>query len=402
MGLAPYGEPRWVDQVCQLIGMGRGGQFLLNLRYFDFLPARGGSGRRMYSDDLCRLFGQPPRRPGGVLTDFHRDVAKSLQLVLEEILLEKAHTLKRQTGARDLCLAGGVALNCVANGRLLREGPFERLFVPPAAGDDGTCLGAAALAHRELTGAPPPVEPLVSAFWGPGFSSDEVARLLSGMGLEAEDYRGREADLLADVAKRLAGGQVVGWFHGRMEHGPRALGARSILADPRPADARERVNHKVKKRESFRPFAPSVLASEAGRHFDLDRPSPFMLLTCAVRSPLELEAITHVDGSARPQTVDPETAPRFAALHQKFSDLTGCPVLLNTSFNVRGEPIVCTPSDALFCFADAGLDALVLEDFVVDRAALPEVLTELLPSWERKPPYRSGRGALGGELYTFV
>lgn len=398
MGLAPYGEARYVDEICQLVGMGPDGQFLLNLRYFDYLK-----GGRMYSAELPELFGgRPPRRPQEELLAFHRDVARSLQLVLEEILLEKVAWLHGETGADTLCLAGGVALNCVANGRILREGPFERLFVQPAAGDAGAGLGAAALAHRVLTGEPIPRREMVDARLGPAWASEEIAGLLASLELPAENYRGREGALLDAVAGRLEARQVVGWFHGRMEHGPRALGARSILASPLDPDARERVNRRVKKREAFRPFAPSVPLERAGEHFDLMTPSPFMLLTCQVISPLDLPAITHVDGSARPQTVDPAVHPRFAALHDAFARRTGCPVLLNTSMNVRGEPIVCSPVDALFCFAESGLDALVLEDFVIDRAHLPPAWEKLLPAWDRKPSRLAGDRGVSEHLYTFV
>ena len=397
MGLAPYGEPRFVDQICQLVGMGPDGQYLLNLRYFDFLR-----GRRMYSPALCRLFGRPPRRRGEEITPFHRDVARSLQWVLEEILLEKVAYLHRRTGARDLCMAGGVALNCVANGRIRREGPFERLFVQPAAGDAGGALGAAALAQVELAGEPP--RPLEHVFLGPRYEAGEVASLLAAAGLEAVDFRGREAALLAATVERLATGRVVGWFHGRMEFGPRALGARSLLANPLAAGMRQRLNESVKKREAFRPFAPAVLASEAGAHFDLDRPSPFMLETCRVTSTLELPAVTHVDGSARPQTVDGRHSPRFAALLAAFRDRTGCPVLVNTSFNLAGEPIVCSPADALFCLGSSEIDCLVLEDFLIDREQLRASWPQLLPAWERRAGTAFGdrRSAIGDNLYTFV
>ncbi len=399
MGLAPYGEPRYVDQVCQLVATGEGGQVRLNPRYFDFV-----AGERMYSPALPELFGRPPRRPGSELEPFHRDVARSLQLVLEEILLEKADYLHARTGADNLCLAGGVALNCVANGRLRREGPFERIFVQPAAGDAGGALGAAALAHVRLAGERPQGDPQRHVHLGPRTSSAEVAGLLEAAGLAAEDFRGREGELLAEVAGRLDAGRIVGWFHGAMEFGPRALGARSILADPRRADARERLNRLIKKREDFRPFAPSVLLARAAEHFDLDRPSPFMLETCRVTSPLELPAVTHVDGSARPQTVDPATHPRYAALLVAFERRTGCPVLLNTSFNVAGEPIVCSPVDALFTAAEAGLDALVLEDFLIDRDAWPESWPELFRCWDRaaRDPFAGRRGPIGERLYTFV
>ena len=392
MGLAPYGRPRHAGRIRELVSSGPGGQFTLDLKYFDFLQ-----GKRMYSDALCDLFGAPPRPRGSEITQFHQDVAQSLQVVLEEILLEKVRWLHRETGLRSLCMAGGVALNAVANGRILREGPFERLYIQPAAGDAGGCLGAAALAHLELTGQPP-AEPMRHAFLGPSWTADEVGGILASTGLRYLDYRGREPELLEAVVDRLAGGKVVGWFHGRMEMGPRALGGRSLLADPRDPEMRDRLNHLVKKRESFRPFAPSVLLTHARDHLDLDHPSPFMLETCRVTSPIPLPAVTHVDGSARPQTVGPAMAPRFAGLLEAFRRRTGCPVLVNTSFNVKGEPIVCSPVDALLCFTGTEIDSLVLEDFVIDREAVPENLPELLESWRRP---RSGF-AVSRDLYTFV
>jgi carbamoyltransferase len=356
----------------------------------------------MYSDALPRLFGEPPRAPESEITRFHQDVARSLQGVLEEILLAKVRWLHERTGFPDLCMAGGVALNVVANGRILREGPFERLFVQPAAGDSGGCLGAAALAHAELTGKRP--VPLRHVYLGPRWSADEIAGLLAATGIPAHDFRGREADLLEAVAVRLERGQVVGWFHGPLELGPRALGGRSLLADPRDPGMRDRLNRLVKKREAFRPFAPSVLAGHAAEHFDLDHPSPYMLETCRVISPLDLPAVTHVDGSARPQTVDPETAPRYAALLEAFHRRTGCPLLVNTSFNVRGEPIVASPVDALSCMGVSGIDAVVLEDFLIDRAVLPENWADLLPAWRERARsgFARGQSAISEDLYTFV
>jgi carbamoyltransferase len=399
MGLAPYGQPRLLDRLRQLITPGPGGSYTLDLRYFDFVR-----GRRMYSESLSNLLGAPPRRPGEPITSFHQDLARSLQALLEEVLLDKARYLHERTGSRHLCLAGGVALNCVANARLLRDGPFARLFIPPAAGDAGGGLGAAALAHRDLAGRRPSEEPMRHAFFGPRWWPDEVAAAVALTGLPAQDYRGREADLLEAVVDRLFDRKVVGWFHGSMELGPRALGARSLLADPRDPEARERLNRLIKKREAFRPFAPSVLLAHAARHFDLDHPSPFMLETCQVTSPLSLPAITHVDGSARPQTVDPEDCPRFAALLEAFHRRTGCPILLNTSFNVADEPIVCSPADALFGLGTSGIDALVLEDFLLDRAALPEGWGDLLAAWQPDPgsPFARERTVLGESLYTFV
>jgi carbamoyltransferase len=408
MGLAPYGEPRFLDAMRSLVASGPGGDFRLDLRYFDFIR-----GRRMDSPRLSELLGAPPRSPRDEITQLHKDVARSLQAVLEEILLEKAAWLHERTGLPDLCMAGGVALNVVTNGRILREGTFARLFVQPAAGDSGGCLGAAALAHVERTGERPRITadggPLRHAYLGPRWSPSTVAEILSATGLPAVDFRGREAELLEAVVDRLMSGEVVGWFHGALELGPRALGARSLLADPRDPGMRDRLNRLVKKREAFRPFAPSVLAGHAAEHFALDHPSPFMLETCAVTSPLALPAVTHVDGSARPQTVDPIVAPRYAALLEAFRRRTGCPLLVNTSFNVAGEPIVASPVDALFSLGTSGIDALVLEDFLLDRSGLPEGWGERLAAW-RRPGGGAGRSsfaadrrsAISEELYTFV
>jgi carbamoyltransferase len=323
----------------------------------------------MFSEELCTLFGRPPRQPESELDQFAKDVARSAQVVLEEILLAKAAWLHEQTGSRRLCMAGGVALNCVANGRILRDGPFDELFVQPAASDAGAALGAAAIAHRRLTGEAPR-QRLQHVQLGPSYSTGEIRSMLAASGVPIQVYTDPAA-LVDEVAARLARSEVVGWFHGAMEFGPRALGSRSILADPRNPAMRDRVNAFVKKREAFRPFAPAVLAEDARAHFDLDHDSPFMLETCQVRSSIELPAITHVDGSARPQTVDAATHPRFHALLLAFKRRTGCPILLNTSFNLRGEPIVCTPVDALLCFVRSDLDCLVLEDIVLDRRDVP-------------------------------
>jgi carbamoyltransferase len=401
MGLAPYGRPRFAAEMRRLVAPAPGGGYRLDLRCFDFVR-----GREMFSPAMAELLGGPPRRRGEPLADFHRDVARSLQEALEEILLEKARYLHARTGERALCFAGGVALNAVANGRLAREGPFERVFVPPAPGDAGGCLGAAALAHRELTGERPRRLAPLDARLGPRYGTAEIATLLGASGLrrsQVGDYRGRERELLEEVARRLARGEVVGWFHGAMEFGPRALGARSFLASPLDAALRERLNAVVKRREPFRPFAPSVLAEHAAAHFELDHPSPYMLETCRVRSPLELPAITHVDGSARPQTVDRTASPRFAALIDAFWRRTGCPMVLNTSFNVADEPIVCSPEDALRCFAISGADALVLEDFLIERTAVPESWGALIAAARPDRRERSQEGgALRENLYTFV
>lgn len=392
MGLAPYGAPRYAEQVRALVTRGEGGQYHLNLEYFDFLRRD-----RMYSDRLIELFGASPRSPESELLAFHQDVARSVQQVIEEILLDKVTYLHSRVPSRNLCMAGGVALNCVANSRILRDGPFAELFVQPAASDAGGCLGAAALAHVRLTGERPSQGRLTHMYWGPATPVDDIAGWLAGTSLHTLDHRGRLEGLLEATVDRLVAGKVVGWFQGRMEFGPRALGARSILADPRDEGMRDRINALVKMRESFRPFAPAVLAEQAEEHFTIDHSSPFMLETCPVSSRFDLPAITHVDHSARLQTVDPESSPRFAALLARFADRTGCPILLNTSFNVRGEPIVCTPEDALLCFARSGIDALVLEDFIVDRESVPPAWSEIVARQSR--PAAPG---VGYKVYTLL
>jgi carbamoyltransferase len=397
MGLAPYGEPRFVEPMRKLITPGPRGQYTLDLEYFDFVR-----GERMYSRALCELLGAPPREPESSVEKLHTDIARSLQVLLEEVLLDKVAYLAREVDSENLCMAGGVALNCVANGRILREGPFARLFVQPAAGDSGGCLGAAALAHIQLTGERHTTEPLTHVYLGPRYATSEVARLIAAAGIPALDFTGRESDLVAAAVDRLAAGRVVAWFQGGMEFGPRSLGARSLLADPRDPEMRERLNRQVKKREAFRPFAPILLEEKAAEHLDLDHPSPFMLETCQVRSSLDLPAITHVDGSARPQTVDRAVAPRLAALLDAFAARTGCPILLNTSFNVRGEPVVCSPVDALMCMAMSGIDTLVLEDHLIDRESLPEGWPERIAIIEETRASLQPRADVSETIYTFL
>jgi carbamoyltransferase len=393
MGLAPYGTPRYADRLRQLVQPAPAGQFRLSPQYFDFL-----AGRSMYSEALAELLGRPPREPESELLPFHQDVARSVQAVLEEILLDKVRYLHSRAPSENLCMAGGVALNVVAN-RRLAEGPFRRLFVQPAAGDAGCSVGAAAAAHVRLTGEAPPRQPLRHVYLGPAIATDDVHRLLSASSARFLDLRGREAELIGHAADRLAAGEVIGWAQGRMEFGPRALGARSILADPRQPGMRDRINALVKMREGFRPFAPAVLEALARDHFALDHPSPFMLETCAVISPLDLPAITHVDGSARVQTVSPDTNPRFAALLAEFHRRTGCPILLNTSFNMRGEPIVCSAEDAILSFVRCGIDALVVDDFILDRSGLP-ALWDL--EAQRALARRDPEGAVEHLVYTLL
>ncbi|HEX8386096.1 MAG TPA: carbamoyltransferase [Rubricoccaceae bacterium] len=402
MGLAPYGRPVYADAIREhLVDLKADGSFRLDQRYFTYA-----GGLRMTGRAFEALFGGPARQPEGPLTQREMDLAASVQAVTEEAVLRMARHVHAETGEADLCLAGGVALNCVANGRLLREGPFERIWLQPAAGDAGGALGAALMAAHHWGGAPRVVLPqdaMQGARLGPAFSDAEVRAAFDAEGFPEGAVEGFETDaaLVERVAALLAAGQTVGWFQGRAEFGPRALGGRSILADPRGHDVQRRVNLQVKFRESFRPFAPSVLAERAADWFDLGGErgpveSPYMLLVGAVRgadaqaagqgvaalderygvdSPLP--AVTHVDGSARVQTVTPERDGLYYRLLQAFERATatavapGCPALVNTSFNVRGEPIVHSPADALRVFRRTGIDALAVGRYVVTKAAIP-------------------------------
>ncbi len=383
MGLAPYGEPRYEDAIREhLIDVRPDGSFRLNMRYFTYAAGLQMTGRK-----FALLFGGPARKPESPLTQREMDLARSVQAVTEDVIMKMAHHVKRETGESRLCLAGGVALNCVANGRLLTEGPFDDIWIQPAAGDAGGALGAALLVWYDYLGTKRNVaEPdaMKGSLLGPSFSDSEIAAALAAEGVPSERLNG---DALFDrVASLLAAGKVVGWFQGRMEFGPRALGNRSILADPRGRDVQRKVNLKIKFRESFRPFAPSVQAEAASSYFETNHDSPYMLLVAPVRdthiegSGLErlssivsaIPAVTHVDGSARIQTVDDSRNPRFYALLKTFEAQTGCPVLVNTSFNVRGEPIVMSPVDAMTCFRRTHMDALVLGDYLVTKEMMGE------------------------------
>lgn len=366
MGLAPYGRPVYLKEVQKLIDVTSEGNYCLNMKYFGFLHRDC-----MYSDELKDLLGIKPRKPGSEILQAHMDLAKTAQLILEEILLQKTRYLHDKVPTENLCMAGGVALNVVANSRCLREGPFKHLFVQPAAGDAGGSIGAAAIAYRRITQTGPPTARLSQVYLGPADSPSEIYRILGASSARFVDYRGAEETLIQYTVEQLVQGKVIAWFHGRMEFGPRSLGNRSILGDPRRPEMRDRINSQVKMRESFRPFAPAVLESLASEHFELDHPSPFMLETCRVTSAINLPAITHVDRSARIQTVSGDVNPRFAALLSEFYRRTGCPILLNTSFNLRGEPIVCTAVDAIACFVRSKIDILVIEDFVIERSGIP-------------------------------
>jgi len=386
MGLAPYGEPRYVDLIQRhLVDVKPDGTFRLDMRYFGYA-----TGLRMTTDRFHALFGGPPRRPDEPVDQRTMDLAASIQQVTDDIVLKLARTLRRETGERNLCLAGGVALNCVSNGLLVREGVFDDLWIQPAAGDAGGALGAALLAWHQAGGPRVPAgaagDGMQGAYLGPAWSDEAVEAFCREHGLPHE--RLETAALVERVAARLAEGAVVGWMQGRMEFGPRALGNRSILGDPRSPQMQRTLNLKIKFRESFRPFAPAVLGEEVAGQFDLDRPSPYMLLVAQVRgfeapadfsgSPPQglerlasvrspLPAVTHVDGSARIQTVDRRTNPLFHRLIEAFRARTGVPVLVNTSFNVRGEPIVCSPTDAYRCFMSTAMDALVMGPCLLER-----------------------------------
>jgi carbamoyltransferase len=396
MGLAPYGQPIYKDRILdKLIDLKPDGSFWLDMSYFNYCQGLTMTGSRFHD-----LFGGPPRAPESMLEQKHMDLAASIQAVTEEVVLRIGRHLHERTQLPHLVLAGGVALNCVANGKLLREGPYDDLWIQPAAGDAGGALGAALFVWHQLLNKPRVAtgrDTQHGSFLGPRFSPAAIDQSLDEAGAEGVQRFEDEADLLEHVARLLADGKVVGWFHGRMEFGPRALGARSILGDPRSPEMQATMNLKIKFRESFRPFAPCVLQEHAHEWFAL-RPgqeSPYMLLVAPVleehRVPIDDEelarmrhdpdlrnrvnvvrstipAVTHVDYSARIQTVDETRNPRLHRLIKTFQELTGCPVVVNTSFNVRGEPIVCTPQDAYRCFLATEMDALVLEDVVIHKS----------------------------------
>lgn len=391
MGLAPYGNPTHVQTILsELLDLRDDGSFALNMRYFNY-----GTGLTMVNRRFAALFGMAPRDPESPLTQQHMDLARSIQEVTEEIMLRMARHVQQATGERYLCLAGGVALNCVANGRILREGPFTDIWMQPAAGDAGGAVGAAYSAWHQYLEQPRQADPvhdsMHAAYLGPAFDDDAIIQVLEANG---QPYRILDEDTLLDtVTEDIADEKVVGWFQGRMEFGPRALGNRSILGDARSPRMQDTLNLKIKFRESFRPFAPSVAAHAAAEYFTLDRPSPYMLLVAPV-SPVQrrtvaddaeglarlhavrstIPAVTHVDHSARVHTVTVEDNPLFHRLLVRFGEKTWCPVLINTSFNVRGEPIVCTPEEAYQCFLHTHMDCLVMGHIYLEKTpATPAV-----------------------------
>jgi carbamoyltransferase len=389
MGLAPYGEPKYRDVILEeLVDLRDDGSFKLNLKYFNYTV-----GLTMTSPHFDHLFGGSPRQPESPITQREMDLARSIQDVTEEIMLRMALQVHRETGNSHLCLAGGVALNCVGNGRILREGPFEGVWIQPAAGDAGGAVGAALFVWYQVLGQPRVVDgrhdAMQGAYLGPSFGNDEIQAFLQKAGATSRQLTDNE--VLDTAAELIADQKVVGWFQGRMEFGPRALGARSILGDARSPRMQELMNLRIKFRESFRPFAASVLEEHAGAYFDLQQDSPYMLLVAPVServrtSPAvtagdatglaklrvvrsEIPGVTHVDYSCRVQTVGPTEHPIYYGLLSRFFAKSGCPVIINTSFNVRGEPIVCTPEDAYRCFMNTDIDALVLGNTLIEKSA---------------------------------
>jgi carbamoyltransferase len=390
MGLAPYGEPKYKKLIYDhLINVKDDGSFRLNMAYFDY-----GAGLRMTSEKFHRLFGGPPRKPESKLTQKDMDLARSIQDVVEEIVLKMARHVQRQTGMKNLCLAGGVALNCVANGKLLRTGLFDDVWIQPAAGDAGGAVGAALFTWHQYLGKPRTAvkgDSMQGSFLGPEYNDDRLAEFLTKK--QSKFTKLHDDKLPGVIADLVAAGDVIGWFQGRMEFGPRALGARSIIGDARSPQMQKTMNLKIKNRESFRPFAPSVLAEKISDYFEIDRQSPYMLLVADVKRARQIEmtaeqrnyfgleklnvvrsdipAVTHVDYSARIQSVQPETNPLYYKMLSVFNEKYGCAVIVNTSFNVRGEPIVCTPEDAYRCFMRTEMDYLVMGNYLLTKKDQP-------------------------------
>ena len=391
MGLAPYGEPKYVDLILDnLLDLKEDGTFRLNMKYFNYA-----TGLTMTNKKFADLFGSPARQPESELTQKEMDIARSIQWVTEEVVLRLGRSVHKETGMDYLCLAGGVALNCVSNGRLLREGPFKEIWIQPAAGDAGGAVGAALSVYHEYMEKPRIVQTpdaTKGSYLGPQFSNEQIKTYLDKIGASYTELD--DDELMPKLAEVMEGEQVVGWFQGRMEFGPRSLGARSIIGDARSTKMQTVMNLKIKYRESFRPFAPVVKFDKVSEWFEHEGPSPYMLIVAPVKKDKRTEisnkqdelfgidklniprsqipAVTHVDYSARVQTVHPETNPRFYHLLDEFEKRTECPVLVNTSFNVRGEPIVNTPEDAYRCFMRTEMDYLVMENIIIDKTKQPE------------------------------
>jgi carbamoyltransferase len=365
MGLAPYGKPVHFERIMKdMVHLNEDGSFKLNMKYFSY-----DYGLRMTNGAFDEFFGGPPRKPESWMTEREFDIAASVQKVCEEVVLKMVRHLHQETGLDKLCMAGGVALNCVANGRVIRETPMKQLWVQPAAGDAGGAVGVAHYIYNTLHKKPRSAA-WTHAYLGPEFSDAEIGHFLDGAGATYETLP--DAELVKRTAKLISENNVIGWFQGRMEFGPRALGGRSILADPRDPKMRDTLNMKIKFREGFRPFAPSVLLDKASEWFEIDCDSPYMLLVAQVREGKRtIPSVTHVDNSARLQTVTRAEAPLYYDLIREFERLTGVPIVINTSFNVRGEPIVCTPRDAYLCFMRTNMDQLVLGHHLLDKKQQP-------------------------------
>ncbi|MCX5693190.1 MAG: carbamoyltransferase [Candidatus Omnitrophica bacterium] len=401
MGLAPYGEPAYVDLIFrELIDLKEDGSFRLNMKYFNYC-----TGLTMTNKRFNKLFGGPPRKPETEITQREMDLARSVQAVTEEVMLRAAKHIHAVTGQKNLCLAGGVALNCVGNGKILKQGPFERIWIQPAAGDAGGAIGAALRIWYKYLGnkrdADNAKDSQKGSYLGPEYTDGYIENYLKKNDIPYEKYS--RADLLSKTAGLIADNKIIGWFQGRMEFGPRALGARSIIGDARSSDMQSRMNLKIKFRESFRPFAPTALAEKAGDYFDIDCESPYMLLVANVKNghlksrPAEepkgfgrlkiirsdIPAVTHVDSSARVQTVSTGCGNEiYYELLREVDKKTGCPVIINTSFNVRGEPIVCSPEDAYRCFMRTDMDYLAIGSFILDKKAQPEERHEIKEHFE--------------------
>jgi carbamoyltransferase len=366
MGLAPYGTPKYYDLIMQnLIDVKEDGSFHLDMEYFTYDYGLTMTGKRFE-----KLFAEPTRKPESSLTQFHKDVAASLQKATDVIVVRMARHLHNTTKLDYLCMAGGVALNCVANSKILKEAPFKDIFIQPAASDAGAAVGVGYYIYNTLLGNPRNTR-WEHAFLGPEYSDDEILKFILSKNLKFSRFNRDE--LLKETAKLITEQKVIGWFQGKMEFGPRALGSRSIIADARNRENWQRVNLKIKFRESFRPFAPTVLEDRVQDYFDFDRPSPYMLFTAQVKeSKREVPAITHVDGSARLQTIARKDHPLYYDLIKEFENLTGCPIIINTSFNVRGEPIVCSPLDAFRCFMNTDMDYLVMGTYMLNKKEMPD------------------------------
>ena len=400
MGLSPYGEPKYVNLIFnELIDLKEDGSFRMNMKYFNYC-----AGLTMTNKKFAHLFGGPSRKPESKITQREMDIACSIQEVTEEIMLRMTRHVYKETNMKNLVLAGGVALNCVGNGRILREGPFDDIWIQPAAGDAGGALGAALYVwYRYLNNRREALEDSdmqMGSYLGPDFSNEEIERYLEYEGISYT--RLSDQELTEKIAGLIAAEKVIGWFQGRMEFGPRALGCRSIIGDARSLEMQSMMNRKIKFRESFRPFAPTILKEQVSNFFEIDRESPYMLLVAPVNRKLwkdisedgvqgfdllhvvrsEIPAVTHVDYSARIQTVDKNVNPRFYAIIEKFYEKTGCPVIINTSFNVRGEPIVCTPLDAYLCFMRTKMDYLVLGNYLLDKNEMEALEHDI--DWEKE------------------